>query len=239
MFYMPSFTNSGFYIIAAVAPALLLGYFVYRHDRIEKEPGSLLRKLFVGGIWSAGVAMIIELVCEKAIPYISGGEEMIYAVAEATMVAIAEESAKYFFLKRRSWHSSHFNYRFDAIVYAVTVSLGFAAIENVLYVFNYGTVDIIVQRALLTIPAHMSFAVYMGYYYGMAKIADVHGNRSLCRMNQFAALLIAILLHAIYDGALMINTDMSLLFFLIFVVLLDIFVILRIKRESRTDTPIY
>ena len=227
------------YIAAAVTPALVLCYFVYRHDRIEKEPGSLLKKLFIGGIWSAAVAMVIELGAENVLPYIAGREPVIMAICEATMVAIAEECAKFYFLKRRSWNNPNFNYRFDGIVYAVTVSLGFAAIENVLYVFSYGTVDIMVQRAILTIPAHMSFAVYMGYYYGLAKTASVRGNQSLSRMNIFAAVLIAVLLHAIYDGALMIGTEMSMLFFLVFVIFLDIFVIIRIKNEAKHDEPIW
>jgi RsiW-degrading membrane proteinase PrsW (M82 family) len=85
----------------------------------------------------------------------------------------------------------------------------------------------------------MSFAVYMGYYYGLAKTASVRGNQSLSRMNLFAAVLIAVLLHAIYDGALMIGSEMSMLFFLVFVIFLDIFVIIRIKNEAKHDEPIW
>ncbi len=236
-----SITVSAGLLIAAVAPALYLCFYIYRKDKIEKEPASLLKKLFFGGVWSAALAMVLEMGAQYLIDAsISYHITMTaYAVMEATMVGIVEESCKFFFLKKRSWNNPNFNYRFDGIVYAVFVSLGFAAIENVLYVFNYGNWDIIIQRAILTIPAHMSFAVYMGYYYGMAKAAAIRGNDSLVRMNIAAGLVSAILLHAIYDGALMIGSDASLFFFVIFVVLLDIFVMTRIKKEARRDQRIY
>lgn len=54
------------------------------------------------------------------------------------VVAVVEEGTKFFFLHQKTWHSPYFNYRYDAIVYAVFVSLGFAAFENVKYIFNYG-----------------------------------------------------------------------------------------------------
>ena len=84
-----------------------------------------------------------------------------YGILTAIFVGLIEEGSKFFFLYRFTWKDKAFNYRFDGIVYAVFVSLGFAALENVFYVFNYGT-GVALQRALLTIPGHMSFAVYMG-----------------------------------------------------------------------------
>ena len=126
-----SYDSPRLLVAAAVIPALFLMYYIYRHDRIEKEPGGLLFKLVLFGILSAVAAGVIEALWEyfvfPQIPFPSVEAEII---ALATMVGLAEEGAKLFFLKRRTWRNPEFNYRFDGIVYAVFVSLGFAAIPS-------------------------------------------------------------------------------------------------------------
>ena len=64
--------------------------------------------------------------------------QMEYGIISALFVGLIEEGCKFFFLYKKTWKNVNFNYTFDGIVYAVTVSLGFAAIENIIYVFNYG-----------------------------------------------------------------------------------------------------
>ena len=125
----------------------------------------------------------------------------------------------------------------DGIVYAVFVSLGFAALENVFYVFNYGT-GVALQRALLTIPGHMSFAVYMGLYYGHAKVSEAVNNPDAKALNLKASYAFAVLLHTIFDATLMVESDIGLIFFFIFVTILDIVVYRTIRLESKNDIPI-
>ncbi len=84
------------------------------------------------------------------------------------VVAVVEEGTKFVFLKLRTWRDPNFNFRFDGIVYAVFVSLGFAAFENINYVLGYG-LTVALPRAVLAIPAHMGFAVFMGLFYGRGK----------------------------------------------------------------------
>ena len=231
-----------FYLAAAVLPAAVLMFYVYKKDTIEKEPRKVLGKCILGGLLAAAASLVLETGADTAVQwYFSahGAEYVTYIIVTAIVIGLIEEGTKMFFLNRFTWHEPDFNFRFDGIVYAVFVSLGFAAIENVLYIFFYHGADVAFQRAILTIPAHMSFAVYMGMYYGRAKADDITGDSVKSITGLWTGFLAAVLLHAVYDGALMLGSDMSLIFFYVFVVLLDLFVWYTIRRESRTDEPIY
>ena len=167
-FAMPLLPILAVYIAAAVVPAFILLRYVYRHDTIEKEPPLLLMTLFCLGVVSALCATVLESIAQTVLDLLIGPESPFYTVLMAFLVvAVMEEGTKLYFLKRRTWDHPAFNYRFDGIVYAVFVSLGFAAYENILYVFQYG-LSVALPRALLAIPGHMSFAVFMGVFYGRA-----------------------------------------------------------------------
>ncbi len=230
------------YLAAAVVPAAVLMYYIYRKDKYDKEPRSMLVKCIIGGFFAAGASIILEYGADflEELYFTSHGATAFdYAAVTAVLVGLIEEGTKFFFLKRATWHSPEFNYRFDGMVYAVYVSLGFAALENAIYIFSYYDLSIALQRAILTIPAHMSFAVYMGMYYGRAKTSEVTGRLADSTFLQWTGYLSAVLLHSVYDGALMVGTPASIIFFYAFVILLDLFVIKTIRRESRTDAPIY
>ncbi|MBR0313176.1 MAG: PrsW family intramembrane metalloprotease, partial [Oscillospiraceae bacterium] len=165
------------YLAAALLPAIFLLRYIYRHDTIEKEPVGLLLSLLVMGCLSALSSMVLEAVGERLLGILVSPDSRLYVIALAFLVVAAvEEGTKLFFLKLRSWNHPAFNYRFDGVVYAVFVSLGFAALENVQYVAIYG-LSVALPRALLAIPGHMSFAVFMGVYYSRAKYLAVRGDR--------------------------------------------------------------
>lgn len=244
MFSIPNIPLSRglIYLAAAVLPAIVMMAYIYNHDKREKEPGKLLLRCVIGGFAAALGAIALETGGTWLIDWFASSHRITdagYAVITAIMVALSEEGTKYFFLKRSTWRSPEFNYRFDGVVYAVFVSLGFAALENIMYVFSYGDMGVAFQRAILTIPAHMSFAVYMGIYYAIAKNAEVSGNAYGSVTNQWIAYLSAVFLHAVYDGSLMIGSDASVIFFYVFVILMDIAVIRTIRSASRKDKPIY
>ena len=128
-------------LIAALLPPVILLFFVWKQDAIEKEPFGLLAKLFFFGCLTTFAAMILELIGERILVGIFGGsynsligQLLMYFI----VVAWSEEGVKRFALRRTTWNHPAFDYRFDAIVYAVSVSLGFAALENIEYVFSFG-----------------------------------------------------------------------------------------------------
>ncbi|MBR6350735.1 MAG: PrsW family intramembrane metalloprotease, partial [Firmicutes bacterium] len=115
-----------------------------------------------------------------------------------TVVGPAEEGAKYFMLKRRSWRDPEFNCQYDGVVYAVFVSLGFALAENVEYVFMYG-LGTALLRAVTAIPGHACFGVFMGIWYGAAKRLENYGNAPASKFARIMSVVMPMLIHGTYD----------------------------------------
>ena len=237
-FYVPGMSILAISVLAAVLPAVLLMRYVYRKDTAEKEPPALLASLVLMGVFAALAAMVLERIGEGILSRLVSQSSRWYVILLAFLVVgAAEEGCKLFFLKRRSWWDPNFNYRFDGVVYAVFVSLGFAAFENILYVFRYG-LSVVLPRALLAIPGHMGFAVFMGCFYGRAKLCEACGDETGKQGNLFLGWLSATVLHGIYDSCAMIGSGASTVAFLGFVVLMYIMVLPRIDREYREDHPL-
>ena len=226
------------YIVAAVLPAVILLRYVYRHDTVEKEPAGLLLFLLLLGVLSALCAGMVERLTQRILNWFVEPESLIHTILFAFLVvAVAEEAAKFFFLKRWTWNHPAFNYRFDGIVYAVFVSLGFAAYENIQYVLHYG-LSVALPRALLAVPGHMSFAVFMGLFYGRAKLCAGYGDVQGEKLNLTLGYVIAVFFHGFYDACAMRGTVMATIIFIAFVVLMYLLVYRTLKRESVSDMPL-
>ena len=235
-----STTDIILHILAAVVPAMILMYYIYRKDRVEKEPAGLLLKLFIAGAVSTGAAIILEIAAEylevNVLTQVNAGAAT-FAIVDATMVGIIEEACKFFFLKRITWKNPNFNYTFDGIVYAVCVSLGFAALENVLYLTSYG-LELAVPRGLLAVPGHAAFAVFMGVFYADAKRCAALGDAAAASRSMRRAFFLPVLLHGFYDFCLMSGSDLLGLLFFGFVIVVDIVTWRLIRNSSKTDSPI-
>lgn len=190
----------------ATSPVLLLLFFVYQKDKYEKEPFGMLLKTFLLGCLSALPAIFMEeflsslydgSLFSRMPPAFSG-------IYEGFVVAgLSEELCKLLFLFIAVWGSKHFTEYFDGVVYAVFVSLGFAAVENVMYVFSEsGFLSSIMtgsMRAVLSVPAHFLFGVAMGYWFALAKFTPSKRAEYLG-----LAFIIPILLHGTFDSLLMV-----------------------------------
>ena len=237
-FAMPALYILTIYVLAAILPAAFLMRYIYRQDRVEKEPPGLLASLIFMGILAALASIALETVGEILLNALVDPHSPWYTILLAFLVVAAvEEGAKFFFLKRRTWRDSNFNYRFDGVVYAVFVSLGFAAFENVKYVISYG-LSVALPRAVLAIPGHMGFAVFMGVFYGRAKLCENWGDWPGRRFNLAIGYLAAVFLHGFYDACAMSGTGRATIAFVIFVVVMYVVVFRLIRREAATDTPV-
>lgn len=225
-------------IALAVAPGAFLAWKVYSMDKIEKEPKKLLVKLFAFGALSIISALILESVGDLILSEMFDSDTWTFILLENfIVVACVEEGGKYLALKLGSWKHPAFNYRFDAIVYAVCVSLGFAILENISYAFSYGIVTTLV-RAVTAIPAHTIFGIFMGHYYGQAKLYSDNGNKRLSKRYLRRAYIVPSLLHGFYDVLAGDESGLGWLLFIVFVVFLDWIAIRRVKKDSANDIVI-
>lgn len=185
-------------IAAALLPAFALLYFIWKKDK-QKEPTSWLRKAVLWGI----VICFPVAAVESGIEMILFGGDMPSSLTGTTamaflVAAIPEESFKLLALWRVLRKNPYFDEHFDGIVYAVCVGLGFAAFENVLYVFTQENwVATAVMRSLLAVPGHYAFAILMGYYYSVYHFIDHSPKIAAC------VLLIPVFAHGVYDALAM------------------------------------
>ena len=237
-FVLPAAAIFSIYILAAVLPAIFLLRYVYKHDTVGKEPPGLLLSLILMGVIAALLSIVFEMIGEKILNDKVSQDDKYYKIILAfVVVAAVEEGTKFLLMKWRTWNNPNFNYRFDGIVYAVFTSLGFAAFENIKYVFNFG-LSVALPRAVLAVPGHMGFAVFMGLFYGRAKMFSDLGRNGAKVFNLLMAYLSAVFLHGFYDSCAMIGNTLSTIIFIVFVVVMYIVVIRLIKHESKTDARI-
>ncbi len=190
-------------IFLSVLPVFLLGRYIYNTD-FEKEPMNLLIKLFLMGIGSVAVTIFLSEVLVLIVPFFSVENQDNLKILELIPfvyigIALIEEFSKWIFVRLFTYHHYEFNHAYDAIVYSVFVSLGFACIENIRYVLSFGGMKTAIVRAITAVPGHACFGVIMGFYLGMAKTADKHQNQSISQKNRIKSLVLPVLAHGTYD----------------------------------------
>lgn len=218
----------------AVLPSIVLGWIIWRNDKVEKEPGGLLVGLFFSGIGSIIVTLILsEFVYLLPMCNPSEGETLVELFFGVFIgIALVEEFSKWIFVKLITWKNKAFTHMYDAVVYAVFVSLGFATLENILYVAQ-GGFSTAIMRAVLAVPLHTFCGVFMGYYYGLAKQSEINNNKKLVTRNLFLSLLVPILIHGFYDYCLFTEEPIFIISFFIFVILIYIFAFRRMFKLSK------
>jgi RsiW-degrading membrane proteinase PrsW (M82 family) len=162
------------YLILAIAPAVALMLYVYYRDKHEKEPLRVMLRAFFYGLLSVVPAAWLE----QKFGIMDKNDVVSTAYLAFLVIAGAEEGCKYLFMRWSVYRNPAFNEPFDGIVYCVMVSMGFATVENVMYVLRSDDpMRTALLRMLTAIPAHFTFAVIMGYFVGLSKFAPGKGLR--------------------------------------------------------------
>jgi RsiW-degrading membrane proteinase PrsW (M82 family) len=152
----------------AIAPGIAICIFIYLKDKYNKEPLGLLLMSFILGMLSIIPALIAEVVFGIKTENLPGASLSAVALFAYGVVALSEEGSKFLVLRFYCYPKKAFDDPFDGIMYAVMVGMGFATLENIAYVLQNG-VGTGITRMFLSVPAHATFAVLMGYHVGLAK----------------------------------------------------------------------
>lgn len=220
----------------AVIPGAFLAAMIYRMDKYEHEPPALIAKLLLFGAISVIPTIAVELALESV--YGAFFEGLAFLIVENMLgVALVEEGFKYLFLKLGSWKHKAFDYQFDGVVYAVSVSIGFAVVENIMYVGMDGFATGIL-RAVTAVPGHTIFGIFMGYYYGMAKYFDYRGETKLVKKYKKMAIVVPMLIHGIYDIVASLESGMACLLFFVGIFSLEFYTYKRVKKLAAADREI-
>ena len=186
-------------LFLAIAPVAVVILYIYFKDKYEKEPIKIVAISFLlGATVSIILTFTLGYIASSLVPLTDAKSISQQFIKAFFTVALVEEFSKYIIVRFYAQKKNEFNEPFDGIVYAVMVSMGFAALENILYTYQYGF-GVGVTRAFTAVPAHATFGVIMGYFMGKAKFS----NNSI-KLN-LLGLLFATLFHGSYDFFLFIN----------------------------------
>ncbi len=201
-------------IILAGLPVILIIIYIYKRDKYEKEPLKLILKAFFFGmlvpVAVLGVAYLLKNFVLVDTSYTSQVGKAFYDAF--IYAALLEEGFKFLALMLAVWKNEEFNEKFDGIVYAVSVGLGFALIENFLYILPTMDYGAAYTRFFTAVPGHAIDGVIMGYFVGIAKFSDKRN------LNLAIGFILAFLAHGFYDFMLMSGLNFLRLLFVPFLI---------------------
>ena len=153
-------------------------------------------------------------------------------------VAFVEESCKWIMLYAGGYNHKEFDEAYDIIVYSICVSLGFAFFENICYVLAPGGIAIALIRAVSAVPGHACDAIFMGYYLSIVKQHYYQNDLQKEKRNIILSIIMPTLLHGFYDYCIMSRITVLVFGFIIFVILLYIFSLRKLKEMAISNKKI-
>lgn len=198
--------NTLIILITALLPIAILGFYIYRKDKNSPEPVGQLLKTFFVGVLAVPLSLCISTPLEALGLYTMMPQTILGAIGTSFFgAAIPEEIAKFILLWLVLRKNRFFDEKMDGIVYAVCISLGFAALENIMYLFSNveSYLSVGISRAIFAVPGHFCFGILMGYYYSLAQFYP-----KTPKKNKALILVAPILVHGLYDSILFI-TDVT------------------------------
>jgi RsiW-degrading membrane proteinase PrsW (M82 family) len=230
-------------VVLGAAPSVFLLVFFYLKDRYEPEPRGHVALAFAKGM----LAIVPSYLAARGIEMLVGREWLALGGTPArlfetwVMAGGVEEVAKWLLFYGFVYRWSEFDEPLDGVVYGVALALGFATVENVLFVLKLG-IETGLLRAVFAVPAHALFGAAMGFYVGRAKLgrgqwAGVDVTRTERRLRLALALAVPIVFHGLYDFALVELRGVWLYgVIVLFSVALWAFVLRRVHR-AQEDSP--
>ncbi|CDQ19477.1 glutamic-type intramembrane protease PrsW [Halobacillus karajensis] len=208
-------------LTAAISPAVAIMTFIYLSKRIELEPLPLIIRMFIIGVIMVFPIMFIQYAFEA--------ENIFHSplVKSFFLAGLLEEFFKWFFLLFVAYRHSDFDHHYDGIIYGVAISLGFATIENIIYLFQNG-IEIAILRAVFPVSSHALFGIVMGYYMGKAKFRTSRSSWCL-----FVGLWIPVAFHVMYDYIISVKEVTWMYWITPFMIILWVIGIRKIKIANQ------
>ena len=218
--------------IFAIIPSIFLVRYFYLKDINKPEPIGLIIKIFIIGFISILPVVFIETIVDTVVQSFNFNT-IIYLFLQAFIVAgLCEETVKLMVIKIFIYNNKHFDERMDGIVYTIVASLGFACLENIMYV-SEGGLSVALLRSFTAVPLHAFCSGIMGYYIGKAKFSKTNSKEYLLE-----GLFYAVLIHGSYNFVLFKGGLYSFLIIPILVISykkLKLFIDMAIKEDLKSN----
>ena len=223
-------------LIASLLPSILIIFYFVKSDKF-KEPSFQIIKIFFYGICITVPAFFINTYLGS---FLRENTNISLPLIQSFFTAApVEESLKFLVLYFFVYKMKEFNEPIDGIVYGVCISLGFATLENLYYVyalndyFETTSLSLAIARAFSAVPAHAAFGAIMGYFFMKYSFISKKDNLFFCWFVPF-------FLHGFYNLSLTYNFYATcVLIISIWIVILNIFSKLKneqkLKRNEHED----
>ena len=229
-------------LVVAAAPSVLLLAYFYLRDRFEREPLGHLALAYLLGMYAMVAAEGLSTAAAAgSAGWFQAGSEAARLFDAFFLAGFIEELSKWIILIAAVYHWREVDEPLDGLIYGVAISLGFATLENLLYLRQLG-LGVAWQRAVFAVPAHALFGGAMGFYAGRAKFDhDVVGlaprtRRRRLLTDHLLCLAVPALFHGVYDFSLMRGLDTKAWIALTAISLgLWAFVLRRLNRAQRAS----
>ncbi len=223
----------------AFIPGLVLLFAVWKFDTVEKESPILLLKLFGAGVAVMLIDIILRTLGLRLLEAAySGNSILLFTFLDAFIfTALIEEGGRFLALKLLTWKDKEFNYTFDAIVYSVSVSVGFLVAENIVYIIKYGSA---IRPVSLILPvfSQVIISVFMGYYYGLAKVADSKKEDQNRKIYLAEAVIVPTVIHGIYEMCIKTQRVSVLIVFAVYVLIMTVIAVTIFFNSRKQDAEI-
>ncbi|MGE0267360.1 MAG: PrsW family intramembrane metalloprotease [Candidatus Omnitrophota bacterium] len=201
-------------LTAAVAPALVILWYFYKQDQAKPEPKRLVLRVFFFGILSTIPLLLLDMLLTNHWQIYLKMPGIIYEIFTAYIQAgFFEELVKLLVVLTVVYRHRHFDEVTDGIIYTITASLGFACLENILYVTGR-PLAVAVARALTAVPFHAVCSGVMGYYVGRARFTRY---KSLEIRLILTGFILSVLLHGTYNFLLFLSPFFGSLYSMIII----------------------
>jgi len=190
-------------LVTGVVPTLMWLFFWLREDRFNPEPPGLLALTFIAGAFS--VFLILPLSSVAEFLNITGTPKILF-------FAGAEELIKLLIVVAIDFGSAHLDEPIDYAIYLITGALGFAMMENILFLTKpelQGNISFIVETGTLRFLGasilHAVLAAILGIIIGF-----VFYKRKITRLRfMVAGLMIVTILHTIFNYFIIRNVELN------------------------------
>ena len=224
-------------ISLCIIPSLLLLWYIYIKDKVEKEPIYLLILLFLGGIIACTISIFLSILSKQYIYFLNFAYtdmnifQIIFKVLFS--IVVIEEGSKWI-ISYTIWNNKNFNHLYDPIVYCTFVAMGFATLENIIYGFTFSTYGIIpiIMRGLISVPSHAVFGIFMGYYLGISKNAALTSKLKQSKKYKLLSFIIPTYLHLVYNLFLVKKNFIMYSIFIIYIIVIYLLAYQKIKKLS-------
>jgi protease PrsW len=204
--------------LVALAPCVFWLWLIYRWDRYKPEPRSMIIRTFFLGLL---VAIPVALIEGFLYPQTAGGPTTLQSAAYLAfaVAGITEEAGKFLIVRGTVYNSPHFEEPADGLVYSAAAALGFASLENVVYILSFG-LQVILVRGLFSNLAHVLFSSLWGYPLALAKLGILRPQGA------YIGLVLAMIAHGLFDFLFFTQSNLTFLVIPLFLGMVTLYVLM-------------